>query len=114
MDFGLHGKCAPSSLASPEAWRASWDLKHFVLGINPGLTAAEAYRSAFTLNTWSQQRFGTPDRRDGVLESMKLPFGCMAEPQEMTDLVAFAALPRTGYITGIVLIIDGGAAHRDA
>lgn len=112
MDLGLHGKRAPSSLASPEVWRVSWDLKHLVLGIDPGLTAAD--RSAFTLSTWSQQRFGTPDRGDGVLESMKLPFGCIAEPQEVADLVAFAASPRTGYITGTVLTIDGGAAHRDA
>jgi len=112
MDLGLHGKRAPSSPASPEVWRASWDLKHLILGISPGLTAAD--RSAFTPNTWSQQRFGTLDRGNEVLDSMKLPFGCMAEPRELANLVAFAALPRTGCITGNVLTIDGGAAHRDA
>jgi len=83
-----------------------------VVGINPGLTATN--RATVMLSAWSQQRFGTPDRGDEVLTSMKLPFGRMAEPQEVADLVAFAASPRAGYISGTVLTIDGGAAHRDA
>jgi len=112
MDLELHGKRAPSSLAFSEVCRASWDLNRFAFGMNPGLTTAD--RSAFTLNTWSEQHFGTPNRGDGVLESVKLPFGCMVEPQEVADLVAFAASPHSGYITGTVLTIDGAGAHRDA
>lgn len=82
-----------------------------VLGVNPGLTATD--RANTMLQTWSRQRFGTPDRAAEVLEGMKLPFGRMGEPHEVADLVAFLVSPRAGYISGTVVTIDGGAANRE-
>jgi 3-oxoacyl-[acyl-carrier protein] reductase len=32
----------------------------------------------------------------------------MGDPKELADLVAFLASPRSGYITGAVIQVDGG------
>lgn len=82
-----------------------------VLAVNPGLTATD--RARFMLQTWSEQKFGTPDRWEEFLVEMNLPFGRMGEPSEVADLVAFAASPRASYISGTVLTVDGGASDRN-
>ncbi len=82
-----------------------------VLGVNPGLCATE--RATTLLETWSRQRFGTPDRGPEVLAAMNLPFGRMGEAHEVADLVAFLVSPRAGYVSGTVVTIDGGAANRE-
>jgi 3-oxoacyl-[acyl-carrier protein] reductase len=83
-----------------------------VLGVNPGLTATD--RATTMLQSWSQQRFGTADRAQEVLDGMRLPFGRMGRPEEVADLVAFLVSPRAGYMSGTVVTIDGGAANREA
>ena len=83
-----------------------------MLGVNPGLTATD--RATAILQSWSQQRFGTADRAQEVLDGMKLPFGRMGRPEEVADLVAFLVSPRAGYISGTVVTIDGGTANREA
>ena len=37
-----------------------------------------------------------------------LPFGRMAEPDEIAHLTVFCASPRCGYLSGTVLNVDGG------
>ncbi len=81
-----------------------------VVAVNPGLTATD--RAVELLRQFSEQRFGTPDRSEEVLAAMNLPFGRMAEPGEVADLVAFLASPRAGYISGTVVTIDGGRVNR--
>jgi len=43
----------------------------------------------------------------------QLPFGRAATPEEVADLVVFAASPRAAYISGTVLTVDGGVSARD-
>jgi hypothetical protein len=38
-----------------------------------------------------------------------MPFGRMGKPEEIGWAVAFLASPRSGYTTGTIVTIDGGA-----
>ena len=44
---------------------------------------------------------------------MNLPFGRMAKPEEVADLVTFLASDRARYISGTIVTIDGGSANRN-
>jgi NAD(P)-dependent dehydrogenase (short-subunit alcohol dehydrogenase family) len=37
-----------------------------------------------------------------------LPFGRPAEPKEVVNVVTFLAPPRTGYVSGANIVVDGG------
>jgi 3-oxoacyl-[acyl-carrier protein] reductase len=47
---------------------------------------------------------------DKIVDEMvnEIPLGRMGDPKELADLVAFLASPRSGYITGSVIQVDGG------
>ena len=81
-----------------------------VVGVNPGLTATD--RVDVLMRGLSQQKFGTPDRASEVLAQMRLPFGRPASSAEVADAVLFLASARAAYISGTILTVDGGAAHR--
>ena len=82
-----------------------------VLGVNPGLTATE--RGTAMLKMWSRQKYGTPDRWQEFEADLKLPFGRMGTPQEIANAIVFLASPRASYISGTVVTVDGGDAHRN-
>ncbi len=107
--LGSSGNVALMGLTRALGARAP-DVGVRVVGVNPGLTATE--RAQQMLRTWSEQKFGTPERTDEVLAEMNLPFGRMGEPTEVADLVAFLASPRAAYISGTIVTIDGGAVNR--
>ncbi len=81
-----------------------------VVGVNPGLTATD--RAQMLVRTWSEAAFGDAQRWRDLPQVRALPFARMCEPQEVADLVTFLASPRAGYISGTIVTIDGGAAHR--
>ena len=41
-----------------------------------------------------------------------VPFGCMARPSEVADVVIFLCSPRSSYVTGTSFLVDGGTALR--
>jgi len=48
-----------------------------------------------------------------VERELDLPFGRMGQPSEVADVVTFLVSPRASYISGTVVTVEGGAAHRN-
>jgi NAD(P)-dependent dehydrogenase (short-subunit alcohol dehydrogenase family) len=82
-----------------------------VVGVNPGLTDTD--RARFMLEGWSQERHGTPDRWEEFAHDMNLPFGRMASSAEVANVIVFLASTRASYVSGTIVTVDGGAAHRN-
>lgn len=76
-----------------------------VVGINPGATETE--RQTMLLRHRAQTELGDPERFRELLAGN--PFGRIASAAEIGYAVAFLASPRSGYTTGTILTIDGGA-----
>ncbi|MEP7222755.1 MAG: short-chain dehydrogenase/reductase [Novosphingobium sp.] len=76
-----------------------------VVGINPGPVKTE--RIKLILRDRAERMFGDPDRWEELVATM--PFGRMAEPDEIGRATAFLASPVSGYTSGTILTIDGGA-----
>ncbi len=76
-----------------------------VVGINPGATATE--RNEMLLRDRARRELGDESRWAEL--NTKLPFGRAAKPEEIADAAVFLASPRSGYTSGTILTIDGGA-----
>jgi NAD(P)-dependent dehydrogenase (short-subunit alcohol dehydrogenase family) len=81
-----------------------------VVGINPGPVATD--RLVTLLKKRAQDRLGDVERWQELVKPM--PFGRAAKPEEIAAMVAFLASDLSGYTTGTIVTIDGGAAHRGA
>lgn len=79
-----------------------------VLGVNPGPTATD--RLIMLMRKKAQDRTGDPQRWPELTDP--LPFGRAATPDEVAQVVAFAASEAASYISGTVLTVDGGVAAR--
>lgn len=77
-----------------------------VVGINPG--PVETERLALMLRERAERELGHGDRWRELIAAM--PFGRFAIPGEIAAAVAFLASPRSGYTSGTILTINGGAA----
>jgi NAD(P)-dependent dehydrogenase (short-subunit alcohol dehydrogenase family) len=82
-----------------------------VVGVNPGYTATD--RAESVLRKIAESKFGDAERWRDVERDLDLPFGRMAKAEEVADVVAFLASPRASYVSGTVVTVDGGAAHRN-
>jgi NAD(P)-dependent dehydrogenase (short-subunit alcohol dehydrogenase family) len=76
-----------------------------VVGINPGSTATE--RMEMLQRFRARDEFGDEGRWTEYAAAA--PFGRFGTPDEIAAAVAFLASPRSGYTTGTILTIDGGA-----
>jgi NAD(P)-dependent dehydrogenase (short-subunit alcohol dehydrogenase family) len=82
-----------------------------VLGVNPGYTATD--RAENMLRTIAEKQFGAAERWRDVEKGLDLPFGRMAKPGEVADVVAFLVSPRASYVSGTIVTVDGGATNRN-
>lgn len=81
-----------------------------VVGINPGGTATD--RAVKRLSERATRELGKAERWPELLT--KSPFGRMATVEEIGALVAFLCSPMSGYTTGTIITVDGGASSRRA
>jgi NAD(P)-dependent dehydrogenase (short-subunit alcohol dehydrogenase family) len=77
-----------------------------VVGINPGPVATD--RLIMLQRDRAAKTLGDAERWQELFSGM--PFGRAATPAEIAYAVAFLASPRSGYTSGTILTIDGGAA----
>jgi NAD(P)-dependent dehydrogenase (short-subunit alcohol dehydrogenase family) len=77
-----------------------------VNGINPGPVATE--RLILLQRDRAAKSLGDAERWQELFAAM--PFGRAATPEEIGNAVAFLASPVSGYTSGTILTIDGGAA----
>ncbi|RPJ46463.1 MAG: SDR family oxidoreductase [Betaproteobacteria bacterium] len=81
-----------------------------VVGVNPGGTATD--RAVKRLRERATKDLGNADRWPELVS--KSPFGRMATVEEIGALVAFLCSPLSGYTTGTIITVDGGASSRRA
>ncbi|MCC7271378.1 MAG: SDR family oxidoreductase [Alphaproteobacteria bacterium] len=88
----------------------SYSLEHGVrvVAVNPG--AVQTDRIVQLMRTRAQAEHGDPERWREYFGS--LPMGRPATPEEVADVVVFAASARASYVSGVVWTVDGGAAAR--
>ena len=75
-----------------------------VFGINPSPTRSD--RMQGMLSQQAKTKLGDESRWMEL--TRKLPFGRLAEPNEIAHLAVFCASPLCGYLSGTVLHVDGG------
>jgi NAD(P)-dependent dehydrogenase (short-subunit alcohol dehydrogenase family) len=75
-----------------------------VFGINPSATRSD--RIMTMMQQTAEQKFGDASRWMELTTG--LPFGRMAEPEEISELTVFCSSPLAGYLSGTVINVDGG------
>ncbi len=81
-----------------------------VFGINSSPTRSD--RSQGLFEKQAEAKFGDKSRWTEM--STKLPFGRLAEPDEIARLAVLCASPVCGYLSGTVLNVDGGQQFAPA
>jgi 3-oxoacyl-[acyl-carrier protein] reductase len=79
-----------------------------VVGLSPGPVATD--RLIGLMKKKSADRTGDAGRWQELFAPM--PFGRAATPEEIGDMIAFLASPRSGFTSGTIVTIDGGMAAR--
>ncbi|MDN5925281.1 MAG: SDR family oxidoreductase, partial [Xanthomonadales bacterium] len=64
----------------------------------------------FAGGVWQQVKHDKPEQYAKVLAS--IPFGRFGTPQEIANLTLFLASPLAGWITGQIIVADGGQSLR--
>lgn len=99
---GLHGNTGQANYAAAKAG---------IIGLTK-TTAKELARFGVTVNAISPNAetrmvASIPDDKKAEIAA-GIPMGRFAEPGEMASAVGFLASPEAGYVTGVVLPVDGG------
>ena len=79
-----------------------------VLGVNPGPTQTERFQLLARAN--AEKKYGDPER---WLEPMdNLPGGRGGLPEELASVTVFMASPQASWVSGTVIMVDGGQHSR--
>ena len=79
-----------------------------VLGVNPAATRTD--RIITLTKARAKTTLGDESRWEELLSNM--PFGRIAEAEEVADVVVFCASDRASYLSGMMIDIDGGQLFR--
>ena len=79
-----------------------------VLGVNPAATRTD--RIITLTKARAQTTFGDESRWEELLTNM--PFGRIADAEEVADVVLYCASDRASYLSGTMIDIDGGQLYR--
>lgn len=79
-----------------------------VLGVNPAATRTD--RIITLTKARAKTTFGDESRWEELLANM--PFGRVADAEEVADVVVYCASDRASYLSGTMIDIDGGGQFR--
>ena len=79
-----------------------------VVGVSPGVTKTERVAEGLKAEA---KRAGVSEEQAYKQMVARLPMGRPAEPEEIADIVVFAASERGRYLTGANISTDGAASH---
>jgi len=79
-----------------------------VVGVNPGPTQTERFQLLARAN--AERQFGDPERWQETMAG--LPSGRGGTPEELAAVTVFVASPRASWVSGTVVMVDGGQHSR--
>lgn len=81
-----------------------------VVGVNPGWI--ETNRQVDRWKAMAMDVLGDENRWRDLDDVRQSPFGRLARPEEVADVITFLASDRASYVSGTIVTIDGGRLSR--
>jgi NAD(P)-dependent dehydrogenase (short-subunit alcohol dehydrogenase family) len=104
----LHPSVRTASYAAIKAAVAHYTATH-ALALAPERIRVNAVAPGsieFPGGSWEQRKTTDPTLYESIMRS--IPFGRLGTPEEIANVVLFLASPYAGWITGQMLVVDGG------